>query len=171
MVDAVAARTAPSPYELPHSAPSASVPAPDRVSSSPAAIAPAAPDQNDAVILDLSAQAQAVLAQGKADDQTTSPAKTDDPPGLTRVEKRFKLMTEYTALQQELTWLGDRTTAHALDEMFQGAAAPQDETGAADERKQFDRDMQRREELMPRYAELIRMLGALPGQDGADEPG
>ena len=58
--------------------------------------------------------------------------------------------------------------AHALDEMFQGGAVPQDDASAADKRKQFDRDMQRREELMPRYAELIRLLEASPSQKGAD---
>ena len=168
MVDAVAARTAPSPYELPHSPPSAGVPAPDRASSPPAAIASATPERDDAVILDLSDQARAALAQGSATAQRPGTG-VDDPAEPSWVEKRFKLMTEYTALQQELVWLSDRTMAHALDEMFQGAAASQDETGVADKREQFDRDMQRREELMPRYAELIRMLGASPGQKSADE--
>jgi len=161
MVDAVAARTAPSPYELPHSTPSAGMPGPDRASSPPAATEPSASDRNDAVILDLSDQARTALTQASAG--------SSDPAEPSWVEKRFKLMTEYTALQQELVWLSDRTMAHALDEMFQGAAASQDETGAADKREQFDRDMQRREELMPRYAELIRLLGASPGQKSADE--
>ncbi|WID97689.1 hypothetical protein QO058_05390 [Bosea vestrisii] len=165
MVDAVATRIAPSALALLQNAPSSSSPAEDGRGTSPAAMAPAAPDQSDAVILDLSEQAQAVLSGANAGDQTTASANTDDPPGLTRVEKRFKLMTEYTALQQELVWLSDRAAAHALDEMFQGAAAAQDESGAADKRAQFDRDMQRREELMPRYAELVRMLEAPPGQD------
>jgi hypothetical protein len=164
MVDAVAARTAPSPYELPHGTPSASLPAPDRASSSPAAMTSATPDRDAAVILDLSDQARTALAQGSAAAQASG-AGGNDPAEPSLVEKRFKLMTEYTALQQELVWLSDRTMAHALDEMFQGAAAPQDESGEADRRAQFDRDMQRREALMPRYAELVRMLGALPGQD------
>ena len=162
MVDAVAARTAPSPYELPHSAPSAGVPAPGRASSSPGATTPATPERDDAVILDLSDQARTALAQGSAAAQTTG---AGDPAEPSWVEKRVKLMTEYTALQQELVWLSDRTMAHALDEMFQGSAAPQDESSVADKQEQFDRDMQRREELMPRYAELIRMLGASPGQE------
>jgi len=164
MVDAVAARTAPSPYELPHSAPSAGVPAPDRASSPPAAMTSATPDRDDAVILDLSDQARAAMAQGSAAAQTPG-AGADDPAEPSWVEKRFKLMTEYTALQQELVWLSDRATTHALDEMFQGAVAPQDESSVADKRTQFDRDMQRREELMPRYAELVRMLEAPPGRD------
>lgn len=168
MVDAVAARTAPSPYELPHGAPSAGVPAPDRTGSSSAGAASATPERGDAVILDLSDQARAALARGSATAQTPE-AGVDDPAEPSWVEKRFKLMTEYTALQQELVWLSDRTMAHALDEMFQGAAPPQDESSTADKREQFDRDMQRREELMPRYAELIRMLGASPGQKSADE--
>lgn len=169
MVDAVAARTAPSPYELPHSAPSAGAPAPGRASSSPAAMTSATPEQDDAVILDLSDQARTALAKGSATPQSPG-AGVDDPAEPSWVEKRFKLMTEYTALQQELVWLSDRTMAQALDEMFQGAAAPQDESGTADKQAQFDRDMQRREELMPRYAELIRMLGASPGQNKAGEP-
>lgn len=168
MVDAVAARTAPSPYELPHSAPSAGVPAPDRASSSPASVTTAALARDDAVILDLSDQARTALAQGGATQ--TPGAGVDDPAEPSWVEKRVKLMTEYTALQQELVWLSDRTMAHALDEMFQGSAAPQDESSVADKQEQFDRDMQRREELMPRYAELIRLLEASPGQKGADEP-
>lgn len=169
MVDAVAARTAPSPYELTHSAPPASVPAPDRASSSPAAVRSATSDRDDAVILDLSDQARTALAQGGAAAQAPG-AGVDDPAEPSWVEKRVKLMTEYTALQQELVWLSDRTMAHALDEMFQGSAAPQDESSVADKQEQFDRDMQRREELMPRYAELIRLLEASPGQKNADEP-
>lgn len=168
MVDAVAARTAPSPYELQHSAPSAGVPAPDRASASPAATTSATPDRGDAVILDLSDQARAALTQGGGAAQTPE-AGVDDPAEPSWVEKRFKLMTEYTALQQELVWLSDRTMAHALDEMFQGSTAPQGGDSLAGKQEQFDRDMQRREELMPRYAELIRMLGASPGQKGADE--
>ncbi|HEV2511026.1 hypothetical protein [Bosea sp. (in: a-proteobacteria)] len=168
MVDAVAARTAPFPYATPHSAPSAGAPAPDRASSSPAVMASATPDRDDAVILDLSDQARTALAQGSTAAQAPG-AGVDDPAEPSWVEKRFKLMTEYTALQQELAWLSDRTMAHALDEMFQGAVAPQDGSGTADKQGQFDRDMQRREELMPRYAELIRLLGAQPGQKGADE--
>ena len=164
MVDAVAARTAPSPYELPHSAPSASPPAPDRASSSPAAMTWAMPDRDAAVILDLSDQARTALAQSGAAARTPA-SGVDDPAEPSWVEKRFKLMTEYTALQQELVWLSDRATAHALDEMFQGAVAPQDESSVADKQAQFARDMQRREELMPRYAELVRMLEAPPGQD------
>lgn len=169
MVDAVAARTAPSPYELPHGTPSPGVPALDRASSSPAAVTSATAERDDAVILDLSDQARTALAQGGAAAQAPG-AGVDDPAEPSWVEKRFKLMTEYTALQQELVWLSDRTMAHALDEMFQGSAAPQDESGVADQREQFDRDMQRREELMPRYAELIRLLGASPGQKSADDP-
>jgi len=126
-------------------------------------------ERDDAVILDLSDQARTALAQGGAAAQAPG-AGVDDPAEPSWVEKRFKLMTEYTALQQELVWLSDRTMAHALDEMFQGSAAPQDESGVADQREQFDRDMQRREELMPRYAELIRLLGASPGQKSADDP-
>lgn len=170
MVDAVAARTAPSAYEFPHGTPSPGVPAPDRAGSSSASATSATPERGDAVILDLSDQARAALAQGSATAQTPG-AGVDDPAEPSWVEKRFKLMTEYTALQQELVWLSDRTMAHALDEMFQGAAAPQDESSAADKREQFDHDMQRREELMPRYAELIRLLGAQPGQKSADEAG
>ncbi|MFC5420098.1 hypothetical protein ACFPOB_11045 [Bosea eneae] len=166
MVDAVAARTAPSRYELPQRPPSA-VPASDSASSSPATVTSATPDRDDAVILDLSDQARAALAQGSATSQTPG-VGVDEAAEPSWVEKRVKLMTEYTALQQELVWLNDRTMAHALDEMFQGAAAPQDESSAADKREQFDRDMQRREALMPRYAELIRMLGASTGQDSAD---
>ncbi|CAN7387507.1 hypothetical protein LJR090_003021 [Bosea sp. LjRoot90] len=165
MVDAVAARIAPSALELRQPASPSGAAAEVGGSTLPAAMVPAAPDQNDAVILDLSEQAQAVLVEANARDRTAPSAKTDDPPGLTRVEKRFRLMTEYTALQQELAWLGDRAAAYALDKMFQGAAAQQDESGAADERAEFDRDMQRREELMPRFAELTRKLGALPGQE------
>lgn len=164
MVDAVATRTAPSPYELPQGAPSAGVPSPDRTGSSSAGAASATIEGGDAVILDLSDQARATLAKGSGTAQTPG-AGVEDPPEPSWVEKRVKLMTEYTALQQELVWLSDRTMAHALDEMFQGAAAPQDESSTADKREQFDRDMQRREELMPRYAELIRMLGASPGQE------
>lgn len=164
MVDAVAARTAPSPYELSQGAPSSGVPVPNAAGPSPAAMEPSASDLNDAVILDLSDQARAALAQGSAPAQTPGTG-VDDPAEPSWVEKRFKLMTEYTALQQELVWLSDRATAHALDEMFQGAVAPQDESSVADKQAQFDRDMQRREELMPRYAELVRMLEAPPGQD------
>lgn len=166
MVDAVAARTAPSPYELSQRPPSA-VPASDSASFLPATATSATPDRDDAVILDLSDQARAALAQGSATSQTPG-VGVDEAAKPSWVEKRVKLMTEYTALQQELVWLSDRTMAYALDEMFQEAAAPQDESSAADKREQFDRDKQRREELMPRYAELIRMLGAAPGQDSAD---
>lgn len=169
MVDAVAARTAPSPYELPQSPPSG-VLAPDSASSSPATVTSATPDRDDAVILDLSDQARAALAQGSTSGRTPG-AGGDDPAEPSWVEKRFKLMTEYTALQQELVWLSDRAMANALDEMFQGGAAVQDEGGTTDKQEQFDRDMQRREELMPRYAELIRMLGASPGQKSTDESG
>ena len=168
MVDAVAARTAPSSYELTHSAPSAGVPSRDRAGTSPAATTSATSDRDDAVILDLSDQARAALAQGSAAAQTPE-AGAGDPVEPSWVEKRVKLMTEYTALQQELVWLSDRTMAHALGEMFQGNPAPQDESSAAGKQEQFDRDMQRREELMPRYAELIRMLGASPGPKSADE--
>lgn len=161
MVDAVAARTAPSPRDLQQGVPQSGMPVPDAAGPAPATMEPSASDRNDAVILDLSDQARAALARASTG--------SDDPPGLTRVEKRFKLMTEYTALQQELTWLSDRAAAHALGEMFQGATAPQGETGTPDKQEQFNRDMQRREELMPRYAELIRMLGALPGQDGSGQ--
>ena len=67
--------------------------------------------------------------------------------------------------------VSDRTMANALDEMFQGGVAVQDEGGTTDKQEQFDRDMQRREALMPRYAELIRMLGASPGQKNTDDSG
>lgn len=169
MVDAVAARTAPFPRELQQDAPSAAVPAPVRTGSSPASVTSAAPEQDGAVILDLSDEARAALARGSATAQTPG-AGVGDPAEPSWVEKRVKLMTEYTALQQELVWLSDRTMAHALDEMFQGGAAVQDESGVADKQEQFDRDMQRREELMPRYTELIRMLGASPDVTTADEP-
>lgn len=169
MVDAVAARTAPSPYELPQSAPSG-VPARDSASSSPATVTSATPDRDDAVILDLSDQARTALAQGSTSAQAPE-AGVDDLAEPSWVEKRFKLMTEYTALQQELVWLSDRTMANALDEMFQGGVAVQNEGGTTDKQEQFDRDMQRREELMPRYAELIRMLGASPGQKNTDDSG
>lgn len=169
MVDAVAARTAPSAYELPQSPPSG-VPAPDRAGSSPADMRPATLERDDVVILDLSDQARSALAQGSTSGQAPG-AGGDDPAEPSWVEKRFKLMTEYTALQQELVWLNDRAMANALDEMFQGGAAVQDEGGTTDKQEQFDRDMQRREELMPRYAELIRMLGASPGQKSTDESG
>lgn len=169
MVDAVAARTAPSAYELPQSPPSG-VPAPDRAGSSPADMRPATLERDDVVILDLSDQARTALAQGSTGGQAPG-AGGDDRAEPSWVEKRFKLMTEYTALQQELVWLNDRAMANALDEMFQGGAAVQDEGGTTDKQEQFDRDMQRREELMPRYAELIRMLGAAPGQKSTDESG
>lgn len=168
MVDAVAARTAPSPREFQQGAPPSGVPVPDAAGRAPVTMEPSASDRNDAVILDLSDQARSVLAQGSAAAQAPG-AGADNSAEPNRVEKRFKLMTEYTALQQELTWLSGRAAANALGEIFQGATAPQGETGAPDEREQFDHDMQRREELMPRYAELIRMLGALPGQENADE--
>lgn len=166
MVDAVAARTAPSLRELQQGASTSRSPPQDSRGTSPTAMVPAAPDQNDAVILDLSEQARAVLAQANARDRAAPSANAaDDLTGLTRVEKRFKLMTEYTALQQELAWLSDRSAAYALDKMFQSAAVQQGENGEADQRAEFDRDMQRREELTPRFAELTRKLGALPGQE------
>lgn len=168
MVDAVTARTTPSRHEFPQSASAATVSAPERAGSSPAAIEAAALERNDAVILDLSEQARSALAQGSTAAQAPG-AGADDPSEPSWVEKRLKLMTEYTALQQELVWLSDRTMAHALDEMFQGATAPQDESGDGDKRAQFDRDMQRREELVPRYAELVRMLSASPTQESADK--
>jgi hypothetical protein len=168
MVDAVAARTAPSSREFSQSASAPAVPARKGASPSLAAIQAAASDLNDAVIVDLSAQARTALAQGSTVAQVSG-ARADDPAEPSWVEKRLKLMTEYTALQQELVWLSDRTMAHALDEMFQEAAAPQDESGDGDKRAQFNRDMQRREELMPRYAELVRMLGVPPGQESADK--
>jgi hypothetical protein len=128
----------------------------------------AALERSDAVIVDLSEQARSALAQSST--VALSPETgADDPSEPSWVEKRLKLMTEYTALQQELVWLSDRTMAHALDEMFQGATPPQNESGDADKQTQFDRDMQRREELMPRYAELVRMLSASPGQESAGE--
>lgn len=166
MVDAVAARTAPSLRELQPGAPTSISPAEDRRSTAPVAMAPAAPGRNDAVILDLSEQARAVLAQASAGDRPApSAGSADDLAGLIRFEERFRLMAEHTALQQELAWLSDRTAAHALEKTFQSAVAQQDESGAADERAEFDRDVQRREELMPRFAELTRKLRALPGQE------
>ncbi|HEV7325014.1 MAG TPA: hypothetical protein VGN91_08100 [Bosea sp. (in: a-proteobacteria)] len=168
MVDAVTARTTPSRHEFPQSASATAVSASERTGPSPAAIQAAALDLNDAVIVDLSEQARSALAEGSAAAQAAG-ASADDPAEPSWVEKRLKLMTEYTALQQELVWLSDRTMAHALDAMFQGATAPQDESGDGDKRAQFDRDMQRREELMPRYAELVRMLSASPGQESADK--
>ncbi|MCV9935950.1 hypothetical protein OIU35_06210 [Boseaceae bacterium BT-24-1] len=167
MVDAVAARTAPSLRELQQGAPSSSLLAEDRAPAAPASMVPAVSEQNDAVILDLSEQAQAVLAQASAGDRSAPSAKAaDDLAGLIRFEERFRLMTEYTALQQELAWLSDRTAAYALDKTFGGAAAQQDENGdKASGRAEIDRHVQRREELMPRFAELTRKLKALPGQD------
>jgi len=146
MVDAVANRLAPSVAGLRPNGPGAPVESPVA-----AAVATAATALPDLVIVDLSERAQAELVR-----------QDGDPSVLSTVEERAKLMTEYTAVQQELVWLADRTAAQALDEMFQ--ATPRDDARSADDRAQFDRDMQRREELMPRYAELVRMLGALPGQ-------
>ncbi|RXT55037.1 hypothetical protein B6S44_12165 [Bosea sp. Tri-44] len=165
MVDAVATRIAPSALALLQSAPSSSLPAEDNGSLSPAAMVPAVPDQNDAVILDLSEQARAVLSEANTDAPAPR-AQAEDLAGLIRFEERFRLMTEYTALQQELAWLSDRTAAYALDRTFGGATAQQDENGdEASGRAEIDRHVQRREELMPRFAELTRMLRALPGQE------
>lgn len=167
MVGAVATRVVPSALELQQPAsPSGSV-AEAGGSPSPAAMVPAAPDQNDAVILDLSEQARAVLAQASTGNQPAPSAKAaDDLTGLIRFEERFKLMTEYTALQQELAWLSDRTAAYALDKTFGGATAQQGENGdEASGRAEIDRHVQRREELMPRFAELTLKLRTLPGQD------
>lgn len=165
MVDAVATRTAPSALVLLQNAPAPSLPAEDDRSPSPIATAPAAPEQDDAVILDLSERAQAVLAQ----PNTAVPrpdAQAEKLAGLIRFEERFKLMTEYTALQQELAWLSDRTAAYALDKTFGGASADEGQNSdEASERAEIDRDIQRREELMPRFADLTRMLRALPGQE------
>jgi hypothetical protein len=159
MVDAVAARTAPSLRDLQQGAPSSSMPTQESRNVSPAAMTPASPEQNDAVILDLSDQARAVLAQAPG-------ASADDLAGLIRFEERFKLMSEYTALHQELAFISDKTAAYALDRTFQGAGTQQDENGdEAGERAELDRHVERREELMPRFAELTRKLGALPGQE------
>lgn len=165
MVDAVAARTAPSPHELQQRAPSSGSVATDGRSALSAAMAPAVPDRNDAVILDLSDQARAVLAHANT-EASASGDQAEDLAGLIRFEERFKLMTEYTALQQELAWLSDQTAAYALDKTFGGARASEDGGGGeASGRVEIDRHMQRREELMPRFAELARMLRALPGQE------
>ncbi len=165
MVDAVAARTAPFPHELQQSAASSSPPASDSRSASPAAMMPAAPEQNDAVIVDLSDQARAALAEAGVGAQTPG-ASAEDLAGLLRFEERFKLMTEFTALNQELVFISDQTAAYALDKTFQGAAAAQGENGGATGRAmEIDRHLRRRDELMPRYSELVRKLGALPGQD------
>ncbi|WP_126109850.1 MULTISPECIES: hypothetical protein [unclassified Bosea (in: a-proteobacteria)] len=166
-MDAVATRIAPSALALLQNAPSSSSPAADSRGISPAGTASAAPDQNEAVILDLSEQARTVLAQASAGVQPAPSTKSaDDLTGLIRFEERFRLMTEYTALQQELAWLSDRTAAYALDKTFGGAAAQQDQSGSdASGQAEVDRYVQRREELMPRFAELTRKLKALPGQE------
>jgi hypothetical protein len=166
MVDAVAARTAPSPRELQQSTP----PASDSRGTSPAATMPATPEQNDAVIIDLSDDARAVLAQASSSPQTPG-ASAEDLAGLIRFEERFKLMTEYAALHQELAFISDKTAAYALDKTFQDASAQEDESrDAAGARGNIDRYVERREELMPRFAELTRKLGALPGQEKPEEP-
>lgn len=169
MADAVAARTASSTLVLLLRPPPTGSTAEDDRAAANAAAATTAPDRSDAVILDLSEEAQAALARGDAGDQAASSAKTDDRFGQTRIEKRFKLLTEYTALQQELAWLSGRAAAYALDELFQGKPVRQDESDAADERAQYDRDVQRRDELMPRFAELTRLLRAPPGLESPDE--
>jgi hypothetical protein len=164
MVDAVAARTAPSAAELRQSTLSPSSPAGDGRSSA-AVEALVTSDRNDAVILDLSDEARAVLAQTNTGAPTPG-ASAEDLAGLLRFEERFKLMTEYTALNQELAFISGKTAAYALDKMFQGATVPQDESGGETGRPaETERHLQRREELMPRYAELVRKLGALPGQE------
>jgi hypothetical protein len=165
MVDAVATRTAPSLREIQQGAPTSISPSEDRRSTAPVAMAPAAPDRNDAVILDLSEQARAVLAQASVGTHTPG-ASAEDLAGLLRFEERFKLMTEYTALNQELAFISGKTAAYALDKIFQGATAPEGERGGeAGRPAEIDRHLQRREELMPRYAELVRKLAALPGQE------
>lgn len=166
MVDAVAARTAASPRELQQGMPSSSSPASD---SRVATTVPAASEQNDAVIIDLSDEARAVLAQGGSNPQTPG-ASAEDLAGLIRFEERFKLMTEYTALHQELAFISDKTAAYALDKTFQDAGTQEGESrDAAEERTKIDRYVERREELMPRFAELTRKLGALPGQESPGE--
>lgn len=158
MLSAVAAPIAPSAAEL-RQAPSPRPPATDGADASPAATIP-----NDAVVLDLSDQARAALAQAR--DEARKPgARTEDLAGLIRFEERFKLMNEYTALHQELAFISDRAAAHALDRTFKGAASQGDGGGEMGE-AELDRHLRRRDELMPRFAELTRMLGALPGQDG-----
>ena len=161
MVDAVANRAAPSLRELQHSR----SPASDGGGVSPDATIPATPEQSDAIILDLSDDARAVLAQGN--DRLPAPgAGAEDLAGLIRFEERFKLMTEYTALHQELAFISDKTAAYALDRTFHGAGTQESESrDATGERAKLDRHVERREELMPRFAELTRKLGALPGQD------
>lgn len=166
MVDAVAARTAPSARELQQS----SSPASDGRSASPATTMPAAPEQTDAVIVDLSDEARAVLAQANGSPQTPG-ASAEDLAGLIRFEERFKLMTEYTALHQELAFISDKTAAYALDRTFQDASTQEiDSREAAAERSKIERYVERRDELMPRLAELTRKLGALPGQEKSQEP-
>lgn len=159
MVSAVATRIAPSAAEV-RPAPAPRLPAEDGAGSSPAATAPA---PNDAVVLDLSDQARAVPAQASTGAPTPG-ASAEDLAGLIRFEERFKLMNEYTALHQELAFISGKTAAHALDRTFAGAAVQGDGGGEKGE-AELDRHLRRREELMPRFAELTRMLGALPGQE------
>lgn len=150
MVSAVATRIAPSTAEI-RQAPSPHVPAEGRAGTAPATTAP-----NDAVVLDLSDQARAALGQ-VGDDARKPGASAEDLAGLIRFEERFKLMNEYTALNQELAFISGKAAAHALDKTFEAGAVQ----GEAD----IDRHLRRRDELMPRFAELTRMLGALPGQE------
>lgn len=153
MVDALAARTTPSLRELQQGVPSSNSPASDSRTAAPE---PAASEQNDAVIIDLSDDARAVLAQASTGLQIPG-AGAEDLAGLIRFEERFKLMTEYTALHQELAFISDKTAAYALDKAFQGESS-----GEPGRPAEIDRHLRRREELMPRFAELTRELGALP---------
>ncbi|WP_186419319.1 hypothetical protein [Bosea sp. CS1GBMeth4] len=165
MVSAVATRIATSAAALGQS-PSPHVPAEDSAGHSRATPGSAASARSNAVILDLSDQARAVLAQARDEAQPPG-AGADDLAGLIRFEERFKLMNEYTALHQELAFISDRTAAYALDKTFQGAVAQGESGGEAGRPPaEIDRHLRRRDELMPRFAELTRMLGARPGQDG-----
>ena len=164
MVDAVAARTAPSPYELQQATPSSGSVTSEGRSAPAAAMMPVPPKPNDAVILDLSEQARAVLAQTNPDVRA-SDAQAEELAGLIRFEERFRLMTEFTALQQELAFISDKTAAYALDQVFQTPAAQGESGQDTGARAEIDRYLQRRDELMPRFAELTRKLRALPGQE------
>lgn len=158
MVSAVATRIAPSTAEI-RQAPSPHVPAEGRAGTAPATTAP-----NDAVVVDLSDQALAALAAARGDARKPG-ASAEDLAGLIRFEERFKLMNEYTALHQELAFISGKAAAHALDKTFE-AGAVQGDGGGEEGEADIDRHLRRRDELMPRFAELTRMLGALPGQDG-----
>lgn len=166
MVDAVVARAAPSSLAL-QSSPSSSSPTDGQIAS-PATMMSAELERNDAVILDLSEQARAVLAQANTDPSAPGD-QAEELAGLIRFEERFKLMTEFTALQQELAFISDKTAAHALDKTFQTATTQGENGNDMSARGEIDRYLERREELMPRFAELTRKLRALPGQEGSGE--